>query len=251
MTGDAPTLTSSLGAAGVGVATAALFWRERSRRSNQLRRMEKELNAGGLYVKLPVNTAISSIRPQVRLMELRSKQRMVAIRGSKEQLKSSGVIDTLCVLRRRLIQSQTLAVIIPTDGTSRVDWGLNDDQLGDALWLGDACNLAEWDDYFNELVDNPGNQLAWFALNFKGRSIASGLNEAPRLLELLGQQLQPMEILDECDEAEVLDGDNMSTVKQILEKQKDFYKILTDSDDEAQMKSIYSKKLTDEVNEVC
>ena len=85
----------------------------------------------------------------------------------------------------------------------------------------------------------------WFQLKL------SGLNEAPRLLELLGQQLQPMEILDECDEAEVLDGDNMSTVKQILEKQKDFYKILTDSDDEAQMKSICSKKLTDEVNEVC
>lgn len=251
VTGDVPTLSSSVGAAALGVGAASLFWRERSRRSNQLRRMEKELNAGSLAVKLPVSAAISSIRPEVQLMELRSKRRVVAIRGSKEQLKSSGVIDMLCVLRRRLVQSQTLVVILPTDGTlSKSDCGLDDEQLGDALWLGDACNVAEWDRYFNGLAENPGEELAWFALNFNGRSIASGLSEAPRLIELLGQQLQPMEILDESDKAEVLEGDKMSTVEQILEKQKQFYKVLTDSDDETQMKAVYSKKFTDEVNEV-
>ncbi|KAL7502580.1 hypothetical protein ACHAXN_001170 [Cyclotella atomus] len=251
VTGDVPTFSSSIGAAGLGVACAALFWRERTRRSNQLKRMEKELNAGDLSVRLPVNTAITSVRPETCLMELKSKRRIIAIRGSKEQLQSSGVIDSLCFLRRRLLQSQILVVLIPTDGVkSKNDWGFDNNQLGDALWLGDACNLAEWEDYFNELVENPSNELAWFALNFNGRSIASGLNEAPRLLELLGQQLQPMEILDESDEPEILEGDTASTVKDILEKQKQFYKVLTGSDNDVEMQKVYSTKSTEEVNEV-
>jgi hypothetical protein len=252
VTGDVPTTSSSIGAAGVGVACAALFWRERSRRSNQLRRMEKELNASSLSVRLPVNTAISSVRPEARLTELKSKRRIVAIRGSKEQLQSSGVIDTLCFLRRRLIQSQTLVVLIPTEGMkSNNGWWFDSDQLGDALWLGDACNLAEWEDYFNDLVENPSNELAWFALNFNGRSIASGLNEAPRLLELLGQQLQPMEILDESDEPEIVGGDKASIAMDILENQKQFYQVLTGSDNDAEMQKVYSTKSTEEVNEVC
>ena len=252
VTGDAPSVSSELGAAGVGAACAALFWRERTRRSNQLRRMEKELNAGSLSVRLPVNKAITSVRPEARLMELRSKRRVVAIRGSKEQLQSTGVLDTLCILRRRLIQSQTLIVLISTDGTRSSDWGLNDEQLGDTLWLADASNLPEWEDYFKELlVDNSANELAWFALNFNGRSIASGLNEAPKLLELLGQQLQPMEILDENDEAKLLGGPKtVSIAEDILDIQAQFYNVLTDSDDESKMQSIFSEKLADEVNEV-
>ena len=252
VTGDVPTVSSELGAAGVGVACAALFWRERTRRSNQLRRMEKELNAGSLSVRLPVNKAITSVRPEACLIELRSKRRVVAIRGSKEQLQSSGVLDTLCILRRRLIQSQTLVVLIPTDGTTSSDWGLNDEQLGDTLWLADASNMSEWKDYFKELLgDTSADELAWFALNFNGRSIASGFNEAPRLFELLGQQLQPMEILDENDEARLPDGTKTSSIGEvILEIQAQFYNILTDSNDESKMQSVFSEKLADEVNEV-
>jgi len=251
VTGNAPSIPSSLGAAGIGLGCAALFWRERSRRSNQLRRMEKELNAGNLVVRLPVNTAISSVRPQVRLEELRSKRRVVAIWGSKHQLESSRVLNTLCVLRRRLIQSQTLVVLIPTDETCKADLGLDSYQIGDALWLGEPCNTDEWDKYFGELVENPTNELVWFAINFKGRSIASGLSEGPRLFELLGQQLQPMEILDTSDEAELLEGENMSIAKQILEKQQQFYKLLTNSDDAIKMQAVYSGESADEINEVC
>ena len=252
VTGDVPSATSSIGAAGVGIACGALFWRERSRRSNQLKRMEKELNAGGLSVTLPVNTAITSVRPEVRLVDLRSKRRVVAIRGSKEQLQSSGVLDALFMLRRRLIQSQTLVVLIPTDGTnSKDELGLNDYQLGDALWLANPSNLDEWEGYFSELVDNPAGGLAWFALNFNGRSIASGINEAPRLLELMGQQLQPMVILDESDDVELVEGEKLAIAKEIVEKQRHFYNILTDSEDQSKMQSVYSEKLSEEVNEVC
>ena len=143
-------------------------------------------------------------------------------------------------------------VLIPTDGTkSHDELGLNDYQLGDALWLANPSNLNEWEDYFNELIDNPSGQLAWFALNFNGRSIASGVNEAPRLLELMGQQLQPMEILDESDGVELVEGQKMAIAKEIMEKQQNFYGVLTDSDDQSKMQSIYSEKLSDEVNEVC
>jgi hypothetical protein len=42
------TSLSTAGAIGAGVGSAALFWRERSKRSRQLIRMEKELNAESL-----------------------------------------------------------------------------------------------------------------------------------------------------------------------------------------------------------
>ncbi|KAL7488763.1 hypothetical protein ACHAW6_014352 [Cyclotella cf. meneghiniana] len=251
VTGELPTLPSSLGAAGVGLACAFLFWRERSRRSSQLTRMEKELNAGSLEVKLPVNTALSSVRPAVCLKQLRGKRRVVAIQGSKEQLQSSGVLTSLCVLRRRLLQSQTLVVLLPTDETkTKSDLGLDESQIGDALWLGDPYNLVQWVHYFRELVENSDSDLAWFALNFNGRSIASGLGEPPRLIELLGQQLQPTEILQEMDEPELQEGIKMPIAKQILKRQQQFYHILTDSDDESKMRSMYSGKATVEVDEV-
>ncbi|KAL3790478.1 hypothetical protein HJC23_012034 [Cyclotella cryptica] len=251
VTGEVPTLSSSIGAAGAGVACAFLFWRERSRRSNQLKRMEKELNAGSLEVRLPVNTAISSVRPVVCLKDLRGKRRVLAIQGSKEQLQSSGVLTLLCVLRRRLIQSQTLVVLLPTDATNeKTDLGLDPSQIGDAMWLSDPIYLYQWEEYFHELVENSDSNLAWFALNFNGRSIASGLGEPPRLLELLGQQLQPTEILQEMDEAELQEGIQTQIARQILESQRQFYKILTDCDDETKMQSICNEKAATEVDEV-
>ena len=95
---------------------------------------------------------------------------------------------------------------------------------------------------------NNNDKLAWFALNFKGRSIASGLDESPRLLELLGQQLQPMDLLDETDEAELLE--NVPVAKQILECQKNFYNVLTDSSDKDDMQPIFNKSPAKEVEEV-
>jgi len=259
VTGDVATLPSTAGSIAAGMGTAALFWRERSRRSNQLYRMEKELNAGELEIRLPVNKAISSaLGMAVRLRDLRSKRRIVAIRGTKEQLSSKGVWDTLSTLRRRLIQSQTLVVLVPTDGSTKKDWAGEGDAT--TMWLADPLNVDGqdgWVEYFDELLganEEDGNQnkkdgeLAWFALNFKGRSIASGMGEAPRVLELLGQQLQPMELLDEDDKAEV--RDDVPAVNQILEAQKNFYKVLTDSDDQNEMTPIFTSQSAEEVDEV-
>ena len=166
--------------------------------------MEKELNAGLFEVRIPVNTAISSARHMARLKDLRSKRRILAIRGSKEQL-SGTVFNTLCILRRRLVQSQTLVVLVPKDGSKKEDWRWNATKLGSALWLTEALDVIEeggWINYSNDLLgngdgggsSNNDDELDWFALDFKGRSIVSGLGEAPRVLELLGQQLQCMEL---------------------------------------------------------
>ncbi|EED91451.1 predicted protein [Thalassiosira pseudonana CCMP1335] len=203
VTGDVATSLSTAGAIGAGVGSAALFWRERSKRSRQLKRMEKELNAESL---------------------------------------------------------ETLVVLVPTDGSKREDWGLKEELIGDALWLGDPTIVdgeGGWLQYFRELLesdegdtDKKSNELAWFALNFKGRSIASGMAEPPKLLELLGQQLQPMEILDETDAAQSSADSSASAVEQILECQKQFYVVLTASNDESKMKTLFEDTPAAEVDEV-
>jgi len=216
--------------------------------------MEKELNAESLEVKLPVNKAISSTRPTATLKQLKSKRRIVALRGNKEQF--TDIMDVLCTLRRRFVQSQTLVVLVPTDGSTKEEWGWDNDQMGDSLWLADASNIEQFLEYFRELLgndsDNEGGvsndkELAWFALNFKGRSIASGLGEAPKILELMGQQLQPMELIDETDAAVVPE---MPVANEILECQKKFYNVLTSSGDKEAMEAIFTNEKMQEVNEV-
>ena len=256
VTGDIATTASTIASTAAGVGTAALFWRERTRRSKQLNRMEKELNAERLQVKIPVNAAISSARPTASLQDLRSKRRIIAIRGTKEQF-SGEIWTTLCTLRRRLVQSQTLVVLVPTDGSQKKDWGFDTTQLGSALWLAEPLKVDGedgWLNYFSELLDNGDesinndNDLAWFALNFRGRSIASGLGEVPRVLELMGQQLQPMDLLDDTDEDEIFS--DVSVAKQILECQKKFYNVLTSSSDENDMQPIFTSSPVQEVDEV-
>jgi hypothetical protein len=245
-----------------GIGSAALFWRERSRRSNQLYRMEKELNAEQLVVRYtPLDSAISSTRYTVRLGQLKGKKRILAIRGTKEQITS--IWDTICALRNRLLQSSTLVVFVPTDGSTRNDWGCWDDGgSSTATWLAEARNVygqdegIGWINYFRDLLDK-GNVssssekdthgIAWFALNFKGRSIASGQGEAPRLLELLGQQLQPMELLDETDKAE---STSSASVKQLLDCQRKFYSVLTNSSDASEMQPVFTGYPVVEVDEV-
>jgi hypothetical protein len=224
--------------------------------------MEKELNAESLEIKLPVSKAISSNRPVVRLKELRGKRRIVAIRGNKEQL-AEIVTNTLCSLRRRFVQSQTLVVLIPTDGSTVEEWdGVWDtNQMGDSMWLADANNNEQFLEYFrdllgglammtnnNEATTNNEDELAWFALNFKGRSIASGIGEAPKILELMGQQLQPIQLIDESDAAIIPDA--MPEASELLECQKKFYNILTSSSEKEAMEAVFTDDNMEEVNEV-
>ena len=250
VTGDVPSTIPSIAAAAAGVGCGALFNRERSRRSRQLNRMEKELNAESLQVKLPVNKAITSTRPTATFKQLKSKRRIVAFRGNKDQF--SEIMNMLCSLRRRFVQSQTILVLVPTDGSTKEEWGWDANQMGDSLWLADATNVGQFLEYFRELLGSDegvsnDDELAWFALNFKGRSIASGLGKAPKILELMGQQLQPMELIDDTDPAVISDMDGAD---EISECQKAFYNVLTSSSDEKEMKGIFTDDNMQEVNEV-
>lgn len=257
VTGNVATTITTIASSVFGLGCASLFWRERTRRLNQLSRMEKELNAESLEVRMPVNAAFSSARgSMVRLADLKSKRRILVIRGTKEKLSSESILTTLCLLRKRLVQSQTLVVCVPTDGSQKVDWEWDTIQLGTNYvpWLAEALNIdgqGGWLNYFDELLDkgenNRSDELAWFALNFNGRSIASGYGDAPRVLELLGQQLQPMEILDVTDAPELQET---PAVKQILDNQKKFYSVLTSSSNEKDMVPVFSTKVALEVVEV-
>ncbi len=262
VTGDVATSISTVVSSASGLGCMALFLRERSRRSNQLSRMEKELIAMDLVIRVPVNGAFSSVRSTSRLGDLRGKYRILAIRGSRHEL-SGHTWNALCTLRNRFVQSQTLVVLVPTDRSKRKDWGLDAGRHSGGgeycPWLADASNVdgeGGWLDYFDGLLDGGNDDdsatsadgLAWFALNFKGRSIASGYGNTPRLLELLGQQLQPMEMLDKTDEAEMREGTHVA--KEILECQEEFYRILTDGGNERDMQAVFSIESASEVNEV-
>lgn len=248
VTGDLPSIAGQIGSVGLGLGSATLFWRERSRRSSQLSRIEKELNAEQLSLLVPVNTAISDNRPKATLKQLRSKRRIIAVKGSKEQIETSDIFTTLCCFRRRLAQSQTLVVIVPTDSSTVEDWCSNAKSLGSALWLAEASQKDEWLAYFDELdsTSNESNDLVWFVLNFKGRSVASGKREAPRLFELLGQQLQPQELLDEGDE-DAIDGESAD---RILDLQRHFYSTLTSTSEARGMEALFDGSPAGEVQEV-
>lgn len=271
VTGEVATPVSIAATSLGGIGCAALFWRERSRRSKQLFRMEKELNAEQLLVRyMPFDSAISSTRYTVRLGDLKGKKRILAVRGMKEQI--APVWDTVCALRNRLMQSSTLVVFVPTDGSTRNDWGWETSST--APWLAEARNADGqveedgWLSYFRDLLDkgdkssiastkdahNVDRNLAWFVLNFRGRSVASGLGDAPRLLELLGQQLQPMEFMDEINEAAGLREEDSTlsstSVKHILSCQRRFYNVLTTCSDANEMQPVFSSNHAVEVNEV-
>ena len=64
------------------------------------------------------------------------------------------------------------------------------------------------------------------------------MGEAPHVLELMGQHLQPMELLDKTDEAELFE--DVPAVRQILEYQKKFYSILIDSIYETEMQKKFT-----------
>ncbi|KAL7525391.1 hypothetical protein ACHAWF_001336, partial [Thalassiosira exigua] len=257
VTGDVPTFLTSAGSIAAGAGSAALSCREGGRRAWQLNHMEKELNAERLQIRLPANRALSSARTAATLKEL-----ILAIRGSKDQLKGS-TWDELCALRRRLEQSQTLVVTVPADGLKQEDWGWDDNTMGGALWLAKPLHIngnGGCIEYFADLLEGyndmmgsdssagKGEELAWFALNFKGRSVASGLGDPPNFLELLGRHGQPVDLLDESDEAEA--ADDAPTTKAVLAAQANFYDVLAGDGDASDMAPIFASNPAREVDEV-
>eukprot|EP00578_Thalassiosira_sp_NH16_P015651 CAMPEP_0181105984 /NCGR_PEP_ID=MMETSP1071-20121207/16282_1 /TAXON_ID=35127 /ORGANISM="Thalassiosira sp., Strain NH16" /LENGTH=507 /DNA_ID=CAMNT_0023189345 /DNA_START=98 /DNA_END=1622 /DNA_ORIENTATION=+ len=246
------------------------FIRECSRRSEKLSKIEKESNAQKLPIRLPSNFAKKNPfveRPFIsETVELRqvfgSGRRILAICGPGEALKSA-LVDAQ-VLRRRLSQANVLIVPVPTDLTSSVrEYYANELQLDMELvksvpFVAEADNVPEWAEYFRSLLEedenNPnvvGKELVWFGLSSSGKSFGSGVG-LPRWLEILGQSLLPMEMLDQ-DESEVLqaesgDGEH-SARNQVLLAQKQFYKALTEGSLD-NIQNVYDVSSSKQVTEV-
>eukprot|EP00816_Leptocylindrus_hargravesii_P001080 CAMPEP_0196813716 /NCGR_PEP_ID=MMETSP1362-20130617/38563_1 /TAXON_ID=163516 /ORGANISM="Leptocylindrus danicus, Strain CCMP1856" /LENGTH=481 /DNA_ID=CAMNT_0042190059 /DNA_START=225 /DNA_END=1671 /DNA_ORIENTATION=+ len=232
----------SIGSVGAAVASLGLFFRECSRRSRQIDRLEKELNAEFLGISVP--NGVGGMLPLMKLKDLRGQRRVIALSGNATQLRDALLFAR--VVRRRLTQAAVAIVAVPTDGSTRKDWGFDENDLG-KTWLAEANNVPEWLEYFENLVEDRGDDFAWFGLKYTGRSFGSGRTDSPRLLELLGSFLQPIAVLDEDDKDAPAAGN--SEHGNILSSQRTFYNALTTGNKD-KMDSICSPEVSNEVTEV-
>ncbi|CAB9514447.1 expressed unknown protein [Seminavis robusta] len=232
-----------------GVGSTGLFVRECQRRSKQLTRMEKELNALGLTLRLPSNpladAPFQTAQPLAQLMNKSARAvRLLALSGTAEQLKSA--LLPLQVLQRRLVQASTYVVVIPTDGSSSDDWGLDSNQRNG--FLADAGNTNDWKEYFDSLAvaassEDGSSEFRWFGISAIGRSFGSGKGEVPEWLQILGQHLRPTDILlDETDPSQ-------DDVDGVLAQQKTFYDALREGKLD-EMKQVCSTQPANQVSAV-
>ncbi len=273
--GEQSTLQSTIASTLLGVGSFTLFLKECKNRLNQLMRIEKEMNAE--YLKLSLST-LNKLNPKLfndsnneammtnnsnnTLKALRGKKRIVAICGKTNELKEA--LIPFRIFRRRLNQSNSIVIPVPTDidfNNVKEYWkdlGITETEIRSCQWLAQAQDLSSWKEYFNNLIEHDNenkNELVWFGLNYNGRSFASGngMNNSPILLQILGQNLRPVEILDESDEPEIINAANKevdaSIMREIQNAQSDFYEALTNGKLE-KMNMICSKKQSSEVTEV-
>jgi len=220
-----PTIASIIG----GLFTTSRFIRECKRRSKKLVKMEKELNAEGLRIRIANNLFADRAygTKSIPLGSLKQEKRVLAVCGHKNQLREA--LIPFRALRYRLKQASTLIVIVPLDGSTSEEWGLNDEEIKSSSIFAKADNVNEWIDYFVYLVENDSfgedkSQLAWFGLSYSGKSFGSGVGVTiPRPIEILGSVLPPtFDLTDLEEETKSLDDG-----KAVLQSQADFYDALT------------------------
>jgi hypothetical protein len=237
--------------------SAAAFYRECQQRSRKLTRLEKELKALSLPVRLPTNLfADAAFGASVSIKQLQQKSgtRIVAVTGTTLELQAA--LQDLSVLGRRLTQANALVVAIPTDTSNLKDVfkvpGSGSGSGGRATrpaWLAQAGELQEWKDYFENLTENDEQQektFKWFGLSASSRSFGSGKGTAPEWLLLLGQHLRPVVLLDEDDPAVKIDEEVESV---ILQRHAVFYRALTEGNLE-EMRSVCDPLDAEAVNKV-
>lgn len=248
------TVTSFLG----GIGAVILFIRECQSRSKQLMRIEKELNAETLPIRLSTTNRFDerlfSNQPLLTLKDLRGKKRVVAISGSTMVLKK--LMPQIRIYRRRFAQAGAVVVIVPSDTNNTIDWddfGVTEEEVRSDQWLAQIEEPKKWKEYFESLVeDQPSDGLIWFGLNFNGRSFASASGEEPKLLQIFGQNLRPLEFLDlqEADKFIIASDDSKMDYSTSIEKcQAEFYDALTNGNEE-KMKEIFSNQFANEVSEI-
>lgn len=246
-----------------GIGSVALFVNECNNRSKQLSRIEKELNAEFLKFKLSTMNKFEermyAQQSTISLKGVRGNRRVLAVSGPTEKLKQ--VALELRVFRNRLAQAQTVVLIVPSDTEEEVvdieELGVKNQELRSGQWCGQAQDVSQWKEYFTNLVSDSSKDLSkdgliWFGLNYNGRSFASGSGDAPRLIELLGRNLRPVDLLDETDDAESTTGmkeAEVEVIESVLKSQAKFYKALTTGDLQS-INSICNNNRVQEVTEI-
>jgi len=241
---EALPLVGVAAAVGAGFGSTGLFIRECQRRSKQLSRLEKELNALALQICLPTNQLADYAFQQPRsLSQLMNKSsltvRLLAFSGTASELKKS--LIPLRVLGRRLVQASTFVVVVPTDQSSADDFGL---PAGERLpFVGGIVSPEDWNAYFASLGDTNDSSwnFRWFGISASGRSFGSGQGTSPEWLQILGQHLRPTDILSDSNSSQQQDDKS-----GILSRQRSFYQALIEGNLE-RMNSIYG---TDEAEQV-
>eukprot|EP00980_Cylindrotheca_fusiformis_P028658 scaffold22634_cov123-Cylindrotheca_fusiformis.AAC.5 len=276
---DAFNLPTTIGTTLGSIWFARLFIRECQRRSNQLNRIEKELNSQLLPIRLPASAlADRRFTQPMTLKQLATTSRavpipprIIALCGTTEKLKEA--LTSLRIYGKRLEQASVFVVCVPLEASSSFDtygWMLEEEeqrQQSQAIpWLADAYKEEDWRAYFKDLAadmtttttttttssssngDDASPSFLWFGLNSNGRSIGSGVNEIPMWLQLLGQHYRPITFLDDLEfmEATVTTTTSPKTSASsdassstLAAAVIEFYHALTRGNEEA-MKAIFS-----------
>lgn len=248
LVGSALTIPQTCGAVLGALGGAALFTRECQRRSRQLTRLEKELAALDLSIRLPTN-AIADAPFQgaatIRHLQRKAGLRLLAIYGTADQLKSS--LQQLSIYGRRMKQSNTYVVAISSDGSQRRDWGISRGNRLEWLAAAESPN-QEWQRYFEGISDDSQTStFKWFGLSATGRSFGSGQGSEPSWLQLFGRHLRPTEMLDDTGGTGPSTTDDVGS--NVLEQHRRFYSALTEGDVN-EMEGIFSKDSDLQVTEV-
>ena len=225
----------------VAIASAASFLRECQKRSRQLTRMEKELFALDLQLRPPAS--LLADRPFGDVFSIRSIQeygggpRVLAL-YSKTADTMERALNDLRVIGKRLAQAKVLVVPIVKEGKL----GLERNE-----WLARAETTSEWIEYFDSLASEEDTPFKWFGLSSTGRSFGSGAGSPPSWLQLMGQHLRPLDIIDP---EESIDATAQSQdEKEILGRQQKFYDALTTGKLE-QLEEVFVADKTKEVSDV-
>ncbi|CAK0870336.1 unnamed protein product [Prorocentrum cordatum] len=157
----------------------ALVDEERTKRTRQLARLQREYALGDLSVE--VVSPATRLARRVQVAKLRGSRRVVALYGSGPQLEEA--LEGAMPYRTRLSQSEV--VVVPTatedgpfDAGEAVERALGRAGARAALgsWLADAEPQRAWRRYFDELLEDRGGTTGrgiWVALNFRGRVLGS------------------------------------------------------------------------------
>ena len=235
------------------VGCAYLLVRECQARNRQIARLEKELEALSLSMKLPANliadTAFLKPLPVMSILKTMGC-RIIAVSGTSAKLRDT--LLTFRVLGKRLQQANTFVVAIPTDLDEGA--GLKSSMVeGRWAWLAEPGDLERWKDYFGMLSSDIGqpnydnNSFHWFGLNPSGRSFGSGATE-PSWLQVFGKSLSPVEVLSEDGYDDIVDSSAPGC--EIRQCQTMFYDALTNGKMDVMTDIFDTQTLDEEVSMV-